>query len=240
MKLLLDFGNTRVKVAVSRPSGPELLYSGKADLETIRGLLSLYDADGGMWCAVRTLPEGLETLMKSFGLECLSSVTPTPLKCAYRTPATLGTDRIAAAAGAWSLKPGNSILVIDAGTAITADFVGSDGTFYGGNIAPGVAMRLQSLHEHTGSLPLVGVDGDCPEFGYDTETAIRSGVLRGVRLEIEALVEETEKAHGPLLVFLTGGDAKYFGLTGKSGIFAVSNLVLQGLDCIGRYNDKDW
>lgn len=238
MKLLADFGNTRVKVAVVTPSGPELVYCGPVDISAMKQSVGACCPGNGMWCAVHTVDSEVEAWMLSIGMRRLDACTPTPLKVEYGTPDTLGMDRLAAAAGAWSMAPGNDMLVIDAGTAITADFVRSDGTFAGGNICPGVEMRLKSLHEHTGSLPLIGRDGDCPEFGYDTETAIRSGVLRGVRLEIEALIERTRRKHRHLLVFLTGGDANCFDLKVKSGIFATPNLVLNGLDCIERYNEN--
>lgn len=238
MKLLIDFGNTRVKVAASTSSGPELLYCGPADLDDVLQAVHACSPAGGIWCSVRPVSRQFEDWMLSLGMKRLSCAIPIPLKVDYATPDTLGTDRLAAAVGAWSLKPGNDLLVIDAGTAITADMVRADGTFAGGNIGPGIEMRLRSLHEHTGSLPLVDRHGECPEFGFDTETAIRSGVLRGVRLEIEALVESTRREHGNLLVFLTGGDADCFDLKGKSGIFAVRNLVLQGLDCIEKYNEN--
>lgn len=238
MKLLIDFGNTRVKVAASTPSGIELLYCGPVELPAMKESVRTIVPDGGMWCTVRPIASEIEEWMLSLGMKCLTGNTPIPLKVNYGTPGTLGMDRVAAAVGAWSIKPGNDLLVIDAGTAITTDLVSSDGTFVGGNIGPGIGLRFKGLHEHTGCLPLVDRLGDCPEFGYDTETAIRSGVLRGVRLEMDALIEKTRQERKNLLVFLTGGDADCFDLKGKSGIFAVCNLVLQGLDCIEKYNEN--
>ncbi len=237
MKLLADFGNTRVKVAVIMPSGLKTVYCGPAEPAAMKQSVAACNPKGGLWCAVRPVCSEIEEWMLSIGMKCLTSSMPVPLKVEYDTPDTLGMDRLAAAVGAWSLNPGNDMLIIDAGTAITADFVTSDGVFVGGNITPGIELRLRSLHEHTGNLPLVNRHGDCPEFGYDTETAIRSGVLKGVRLEMKALIEETKRLYGHLLVFLTGGDANCFDLKGKSGIFAVSNLVLQGLECIDNYNE---
>ncbi len=238
MKLLIDFGNTRVKVAVSMPSGLETVYCGPAEPVAMKRSVAVYNPEGGLWCAVRPVDSEIEEWMRSMGMKRLTCNTPVPLKIGYGTPGTLGMDRLAAAAGAWSLNPGNNMLIIDAGTAITADFVTSDGIYAGGNIAPGIELRLHSLHEHTGNLPFVDRHGDCPEFGYDTETAIRSGVLRGTRLELDALIEETSRLHNHLLVFLTGGDANCFDLKCKSGIFAVSNLVLKGLEYIDNYNEN--
>ena len=85
----------------------------------------------------------------------VDAFTPMPLKVDYDTPGTLGADRIAAALGAAELFPGEDCLIFDFGTAITVDLVTSDGIFIGGNISPGLSLRLSALHEHTGRLPLV-------------------------------------------------------------------------------------
>jgi len=140
--------------------------------------------------------------------------------------------------GAWSMQPGHDILVVDAGTAITYDFVSADGVYKGGNIAPGVSLRFKSLHDHTGSLPLVDSGGDIPLFGYDTETAIRSGVINGVRKELDGYLAELGSIYPSLLVFLTGGDAEFFDIKAKSTTFAVPDLVLRGLARIFEYNEK--
>ena len=109
---------------------------------------------------------------------------PLPLKFEYTTPTTLGADRIAAAAGAWSLFPGCNILVVDMGTAVTYDFVCGEGRFVGGNIAPGIGMRLRSLHSFTARLPQVSGYGETTLLGHDTATAMRSGAVLGVVAEI--------------------------------------------------------
>lgn len=239
MKLLLDFGNTRVKAAVSSDCGLKQIYSGPVVLGGLEHAVCGMEIDGGMWCSVRNVPDDVMAWMLSLGLTGLDWTTPVPICNAYRTPRTLGMDRLAAAVGAWSMQKGHDILVIDAGTAVTCDFVSADSRFLGGTIAPGVELRLKALHEHTGALPLVGRQGDMPVFGYDTETSIRSGVVNGIRREILGTIQEMCQMYPSLLVFLTGGDANCFDMTGKSNIFAVDNLVLRGLDAIGKYNEVE-
>ena len=227
MILLADFGNTRVKAAV--------LENGRLchvdDLKEV-------DADGGMWCSVHPLDSEIEKWMTAHGMKRLTANTPIPLTNAYSSPETLGMDRIAAAVGAWSEKPGHDLLVVDAGTAITFDFVSSEGVYQGGNIAPGIDLRLKSLHEHTGALPLVGTQGNIPMFGYNTETAIRSGVINGIRHELDGYLSELASIYPSLLVFLTGGDAEFFDIKAKSTTFAIPDLVLRGLARITEYNEK--
>lgn len=238
MKLLLDFGNTRVKAAVLENGLLRHVYSGPVLLDRLDEAVRGIDLKGGMWCSVQELEPAVTGWMQGMGLVPLTHVTPVPLANSYSTPQTLGMDRLAAAVGAWSMKPGHDLLVIDAGTAVTYDFVSADGVYRGGNIAPGISLRFKALHEHTGALPLVGSEGDVPVFGYDTETAIRSGVLNGIRRETEGYIEELSSLYPSLLVFLTGGDAEYFDIKAKSSTFAVQDLVLRGLALILEYNGK--
>ncbi len=240
MKLLLDVGNTRVKIASLEGNSIEMLYSGELSLQNVRTVADALDIDGGMWCSTRGSNPELESYLSGIGVERLTHETPVPLKNMYASPSRLGMDRLAAAVGAWSMVPhdGTPILIVDAGTAITYDFVTGKGEFLGGNIAPGIGLRLQSLHEHTGVLPLVSSDGHVPPFGYDTETAIRSGVIRGINHELEGYVESLKRVGQDLFIFLTGGDSDYFDIKGKSGTFVVNNLLFRGLEHIIGYNEK--
>ena len=162
-----------------------------------------------------------------------------PLEIKYRTPHTLGSDRLAAAVGAWNEAPGRNIIVIDAGSAITVDFIDKDGNYLGGNIAPGIKMRLKALHEYTALLPMVEKEGDTPTIGYDTETAIRSGVINGVCNEIDGYINEFKQKYSDVLVFLTGGDEKTLKNRVKNCIFADKYLVAKGLNRIlNDYGNK--
>lgn len=238
MTLLLDFGNTRVKAAVWDGTTLETVFSGRYTPDGLKDAVRMTDAEGGMWCAVHPLEKETERWLLSKGLSPLRWDTPVPIRNSYSTPQTLGMDRLAAAVGAWSMKPGHDLLIVDAGTAITYDFVSADGVYRGGNIAPGVDMRFKSLHEHTGALPMVDRNGDIPVFGSDTYTAIRSGVMVGVRHELEGYIEELGSLYPSLLVFLTGGDAESFDIKAKSTTFAVPGLVLRGLARIVDFNEK--
>ena len=166
----------------------------------------------------------------------LTHKTPIPIENNYLTPETLGKDRLAAVIGANFLKSGNDILVIDAGTAITYDFVDSNGVYYGGNIAPGLNMRLRALHEFTHKLPLVEPTDKSPFLGNDTNSAILSGALYGIVFEIDGYINTLKIKYPKLSTFLTGGSTFYFATKLKSAIFAEKNLVLIGLNRILQYN----
>lgn len=237
---VLDVGNSSVKAAFMEQGRIIRMSRVESVCDLPDDFIGSGEVSCGICSSVRPLSgvelHSLENL--PFDVMQLSSDLPLPLKISYSTPSTLGPDRIAAAVGAWNRAPGRNILVIDAGTAITYDVVTSDGRYIGGNISPGAALRFRSLHEYTASLPRVSPEGDIPMVGYSTETAIRSGVINGVVNEISGYVNRLSTVYDSLLVFLTGGDADLFEIPIKSGIFAVKFLVLEGLECICRFNEK--
>ena len=167
-----------------------------------------------------------------------SSDTPVPISNRYRTPETLGSDRLAAVIGASSLRPGKNLLIIDAGTCITYEVIDARGNYWGGNIAPGMQMRLKALHEFTARLPLVEAEGEVPGMGYNTETAIRSGVLRGMKYEIEGYIKSMRSKFPHLEVFLTGGNRINFDTNIINLIFTDKYIVPRGLNRILDYNNE--
>lgn len=166
----------------------------------------------------------------------LDSHTPLPFKNLYKTPGTLGPDRLAAVAGAFSLAPNQNCLVIDAGTCITYDFIDSNGSYRGGGISPGLRMRLQALHQFTAGLPLAALPSHADLIGADTLGSITSGVVNGAVAEVEGIIAKYLEKHGDTKVFLCGGDTFFFESKLKQHIFAVANLVLIGLNRILLYN----
>ena len=162
--------------------------------------------------------------------------TPLPVTVDYRSPKTLGSDRIAAVIGARAEAPDRDILVIDAGTCITYDMITATGHFLGGNIAPGIKMRLRSMNKFTEKLPVVEKNGDTPLLGYDTETAMRSGAILGACYEIEGYIRSLTEKNVKISIIFTGGDAKYFVKRIKNAIFAKCELVICGLNRILDYN----
>ena len=110
-------------------------------------------------------------------------------------------------------------------------------SYWGGNITSGLQMRLKALHAFTARLPLIDSEGDVPEIGYNTETAIRAGVIQGIKFEIEGYIKHFKEKYPDLLVFLTGGDNFNFDSTIKSIIFADKFIVPRGLNRILIFNN---
>lgn len=241
MNLIIDIGNNSTKYYIF--SGNSIVLHGRRandSLSFAKEYITQYAIDKVI---ISSVVETSDKELRVLDDICpkvvyFSSSTPTPLKIEYRTPHTLGTDRIAALIGALSLSPGKNILVIDAGSAITIDFADASGTFKGGNISPGIRMRLNALHSFTSRLPMIEKEGDTPALGYDTATAIRSGVVRGVCHELEGYINEIRAKYPDVFVFLTGGDEKILINNIKSSIFADKFLVAKGLNVI--LENIDW
>ena len=239
MKLIIDIGNTVAKLVAFDGDEPvEEIRTCNDSLSALGAFATKYAFTHGIVGTVKGLTAEAEEQLRSLKIPILrfSPQTPVPITNRYKSPETLGADRLAAAVGASSLKPGKDLLIIDAGTCVTYEVIDAKGNYWGGNIAPGMQMRLRSLNEFTAKLPLVSAEGDVPGMGYDTETAIRSGVLRGMKYEIEGYIRSMRRKYPHLLVFLTGGDKIYFDTTIKSIIFADKFIVPRGLNKILDYN----
>lgn len=169
----------------------------------------------------------------------LSHKTRMPVIIDYKTPETLGMDRVAAAIGAKKHFPGQNCIVIDAGTCITSDFIDKENIYHGGIISPGIHMRIKAMHQFTGALPLVNIKYNDDLLGKSTEEALQNGALKGTIWEISAFIKEINKKFGKSRVVFTGGDAKYFVNYFKTMIFADSNLILVGLNEILKNYEKN-
>ena len=159
----------------------------------------------------------------------VSNMNPLPFSNAYKTPNTLGIDRLCNIAAAHQQHPSRNILVIDAGTCIKFDFIDALGTYHGGSISPGISLRYHGLHEHTSQLPLLNPTNAWNVIGTDTEGSIHSGVMGSVKAEINWRIEEFNNRYEDLIIYLTGGDAHYFDLGQKNDIFVDENLTLKGI-----------
>ncbi len=238
-KLIIDIGNTRAKLAAFQ--GDRLIeYWNWPDwqLSDFKALATNQNPRYVILCNVKG--EKGAAVAGCFGSDtlCLNldHETPLPIDNAYQTPETLGKDRLAAVVGAQNLYPGQNCLVIDAGTCMTYDLLEAAGVYRGGNIAPGLQMRLRAMHEYTARLPLVPIRPIDEWVGYSTESAMRNGALLGAILEIQAYSDWLQGKIGEIKIILTGGDANYFAENWKREIFVHPNLVLIGLNKILDYN----
>ena len=212
----------------------------------VERLFDLYDISDSIISSVVNIEAAIVNTLhrRSQHFVLFDHMTPVPIVNRYDTPQTLGQDRLAAAVGAKSICPDENLLIIDAGSAITYDFVSDKGEYLGGNIAPGLKMRLTMLQRMTKKLPLVEVDENelIPLFGKNTRDAIAAGVVRGIAYEVKGYMRTLQTKVPHFQTFLTGGNAPYVlnnvrtSRNEERKLHYEKYLVLRGLNEILVYN----
>ena len=227
MNLVVDIGNTEIKTATFL-NGKIVSRSKVNELELSKELLKVWG--GIIISTVKTVPDIKGALI-------LTNQTPLPISIDYKTPTTLGVDRIAAAVGAFALFPNSNTLIIDLGTCATYEFINSKNIYEGGIISPGWKMRLEAMHHFTAKLPKIESQEVVSLIGKSTNECMQSGAFLGLSNEINGIIEQYKAEKNDLRVLMCGGDAKTFESKVKARIFAEPNLVLIGLNRILEYNN---
>jgi type III pantothenate kinase len=223
-----------------KPQTSLVLRKVQANFKLQTYLASLPQADASILSSVSVVDQKMVEALsqKSSCFMELTAATPGPINNLYKTPETLGKDRLAAVVGAYCLFPGRDILVFDAGTALTIDFIDSGGNYRGGNISPGLNMRFRALHECTQKLFLQSQTDDYQFIGDDSASAIVSGVQNGIIFELNHYISHFVKEFPQLVTILTGGDVNFFVNKFERRIFAEPNLVFIGLENIVHFNKR--
>lgn len=201
MKLLLDFGNTRLKYAIY--AGHSKITEGfltDLKVDNICQIPHFEQVDNIHLSAVIEVPSSLLEFFSTKLIPNHFTITGNGYDVS-----TLGEDRILLALGA-----GPNHLVICLGTCITYNLTDESHAFIGGAISPGLGMRGKSMHEQTANLPLVIPQINYPYFGSNTSSNLAAGIMAGVEFEIKGFVKEAQKRIPDLQIILTGGDAQYF------------------------------
>jgi type III pantothenate kinase len=240
MNLIIDVGNTRIKIAVF--SGSDLISQEQVahDNFVVKAIENIekFNCKNGIISAVGAIDRSeLKRIKDKIHLIELNHKCKLPFNNNYASPKTLGVDRMALVAAAIREFPNKNTLIIDAGTCITYDFVNFEGDYKGGAISPGLSMRYQSLNQFTDKLPLLKALDEAPDLiGNSTEASMHSGVQNGMIIEIEGLIEQYRKKNKDLTIVLTGGDLYFLSNRLKNGIFANPNFLIIGLNTILTYN----
>ncbi|MBR9915862.1 MAG: type III pantothenate kinase [Algicola sp.] len=242
MNLIVDVGNTQVKLAIYYNNQLKKKLVGTLDnFETM--IARLFQEYENITRAIVSSVGKLKTsqikfLEKKVKLLVLSHELDLPFTNLYTTPETLGVDRIALVSASVQQFPHKSVLIIDAGTCITYDFMTASNDYLGGAISPGIRLRYKALNQLTANLPLLETRKPDTLIGDSTQNAIHSGVVFGVLNEIDGIINAYAEKYSDLTVILTGGDAKFLSNQLKNSIFANSNFLLEGLNFILEYNSQ--
>lgn len=242
MNLIIDIGNTNTKIALF--NGNKMLkhrsYSSKKVMSYLEDIIRHNKPKYALISEVGNKLTGIEDLFKKYKVQHynLSTKLKLPFEIDYKTPETLGADRIALVAGAIANQPNTNKLIIDAGTCITYDFVDENNVYHGGAISPGIDLRFKSLNDYTAKLPLLKLPKEkIPLTGYDTKTSIEAGVIWGLVNEIEWFSVKYNLKYKDLTIFLTGGSQKLLDSYIKNMIFVVSKFILlEGMNSILNLN----
>lgn len=235
--LVIDIGNSRTKLAIfdNRKLIKSEVCSGLEENQ-LRTYIKQYSIQQSIISSVKEEVDVLaDILAESTAYIRFSAETTAGIKLHYKTPKSLGLDRLAGVIGARALYPQRNCLVIDSGTCITYDAVDREGVYHGGSISPGLHMRLRAMHEFTGRLPVVEWSDFDGLYGNDTATSMLSGVVNGTLAEVAGFIEKYRIHYPDLQVILCGGDSIFFDSRLKSSIFAHTlktepELVLIGLN----------
>lgn len=229
--LLVSIGNTRTRLALAQGdrlepsqvfpnsdlsaiavSACSLLHVGAQDTDPPTAIFASVNPPAAEALEAELTAKGVQVL--KFGKDLVI-----PVVNSLTDDSTLGPDRLLDALGAFS-RSSQACIVVDAGTAVTVDFIDGEGTFHGGAISPGLSMMLRALKEQTAALPLVSltpdivphadadIAADKPPFGKDTRHAIAVGVISSIRGMVHTLIDRYAAYYKAYpRVVATGGDA---------------------------------
>tara|TARA_R110000787_G_scaffold13189_2_gene41692 strand:- start:7989 stop:8723 length:735 start_codon:yes stop_codon:yes gene_type:complete len=240
MNLIIDVGNTLIKLAVfENNSLISKVNSTQKEFENnFQKITEEYtDISDVIISSVGNFSEKeILFIQKKYQTIILTYQTKIPFINQYKTPKTLGVDRIALVSSAATQYPKENVLIIDVGSCITYDFLNSNNEYLGGSISPGIDLRYQALHNYTDKLPLLKPKIPKKTLGNTTESSMHVGVIQGVVNEIDGFIAAYKLKHKELTIILTGGGAHYLVDSLKNDIFANSNFLLEGLNYILQNN----
>lgn len=236
--IVADVGNTRIKW-------------GLCSSEHVWSIASLSpdDADawhaqwrewkiqrGQEWILAGVHPARCETLAgwlreRADSVRILRSHRELPIKVEVEVPDKVGIDRLLNAVAANVRRQEHvAAILIDAGSAVTVDYVDGNGVFRGGAILPGFGLMARALHNYTALLPEVMFDENAQPPGTSTTEAIQAGVLNSVVGGVERLITEYQKRFPTAFeIFLTGGDAKVIATRLHRPIHLWPEMTLEGI-----------
>ncbi len=228
--VLIDVGNSCSRIAAAKDRTLiEPISVANTDLAAVSSEVlrhrALLDADASKATVIASVNDEFADQLASALSDQLSQEVyrvgndlPIPIQCDLAPETMTGVDRLLAATAAFDVLK-QACIVVDAGTAITVDFIDGEGTFHGGAIAAGVSLQLAALHERTESLPeITPTQPDDEPFGRSTSQAMLLGVYSSIRGMVRMLVERYADHYGAFpQVIATGGDAE--------SVFASDELI---------------
>jgi type III pantothenate kinase len=255
MFLALDLGNSAVKVGLFEDD--ELVRTTSIDppepssdqdthhwRKALTSFLTEHTVDrAGLVSVVPARTEAVTNAVESLTGAPLTSVHPgmgLPFALDYETPDTLGTDRLAAAAAGWvyyGRDAPQSVVVVDAGTAVNYEVIHRDGIYQGGAIAAGPALMREALRAGTAQLPDVPMTFPDQSVGHSTRTALQTGIMSGLIDSVRGMSERLgQPLPDPPRLVLTGGWSPFLVDHLNAETQHAPHLVLRGVRLLTAMN----
>lgn len=237
--LTIDAGNTSIKIGVFENGA--LKSVSRYESKQLSDIIELINTEQPTAIAISSvISQEFISSLKEYvkNIFEINQSVQLPIELNYETPQTLGIDRLCNAVAISNLNPNKNSVSIDIGTCVKFDFVDENSNYQGGSISPGIDLRYKALNDYTANLPLLTDKAQIQLIGKSTKGSIQSGVMNGIKAEIDQLIHNYENEFGSLTFFVTGGDAQYFDFGGKNNIFVDENLTLKGLYLIYLLNAK--
>lgn len=240
--IYIDIGNSFIKAAAFTGNYWELVFRSKIDNES--GFYSWLAANANgkiVVCSVlKRITQEIETRFPDSELIILNRTQVPDTLFDYHSPETLGMDRFFSCYGAWK-RSGEAVVVIDAGSACTIDYMNQDAVYYGGVIMPGHRLLLQSVSSDLPELPRP--DGRLPDEwpGKSTIDCLRWGTTGAFIKSISGFLDEYKQSFGEFTLFVTGGDAEILKKQIDHSMQTGPYLVFEGMKAFyEEYLESDY
>lgn len=235
--VVVDIGNTRMKWGDCRSGHVSAMASLPPDdpARWSAWLLDQHILTVSRWAVASVHPARSELFLRWIeergeSATLITDYRQIPIRIDVEFPQRVGIDRLLNAAAVRDrVAAGEAAILVDAGTAVTVDFLDAEGTFRGGAILPGFRVMAEALHLHTAQLPRAPVGKAVPASpARNTEAAIEVGVFWSVVGGVRALIDGYAAMCGGGRVFVAGGDGALIAAAIDREVTVWPEMTLEG------------
>ena len=245
MYILGDIGNTETKLCLVSKKNKilkKIIFSSKNVNNTIlnflfkKNKLDISKIEKILFCSV--VPDTFKiiknflskkTKIRCFEVKNLKLKSLIKIKVDFKQ---VGSDRITNSISLADKK--NNYIILDFGTATTFDVLIKN-TYFGGIIAPGIELSLNTLSDKATLIPKIELKKINKVIGSNTISAVRSGFFWGYAGLIDNMIKLIKKETGKSFkVIITGGFSDLFKSSIKTKVVQNKNITIKGLIKISK------